>query len=178
MQSNRQSLGRNRHDRTADPSDDPAGRAPGRPHWAEEETQGPGQDDRGNSHCRRHRHRARCAGVVLCIPGGRLQGRGHDRLRHPGLHPVHGGGQRHHQSQGLRHRHARLGHHSGALRPGGRLFLLCADGHAGITAVTAAAGTGGLLLLLVFPEKERVIFQCLHILCAAQKDPHATFVKE
>ena len=120
MQSNRQSLGRNRHDRTADPSDDPAGRAPGRPHWAEEETQGPGQDDRGNSHCRRHRHRARCAGVVLCIPGGRLQGRGHDRLRHPGLHPVHGGGQRHHQSQGLRHRHARLGHHSGALRPGGR----------------------------------------------------------
>ena len=31
MQSNRQSLGRNRHDRTADPSDDPAGRAPGRP---------------------------------------------------------------------------------------------------------------------------------------------------
>ena len=58
------------------------------------------------------------------------------------------------------------------------LFLLCADGHAGITAVTAAAGTGGLLLLLVFPEKERVIFQCLHILCAAQKDPHATFVKE
>ena len=58
------------------------------------------------------------------------------------------------------------------------LFLLCADGHAGITAVTAAAGTGGLLLLLVFPEKERVIFQCLHILCAAQKDPHAKFVKE
>jgi hypothetical protein len=29
-----------------------------------------------------------------------------------------------------------------------------------------------------FPKKERVIFQCLHILCAAQKDPHATFVKE
>ena len=50
------------------------------------------------------------------------------------------------------------------------LFLLCADGHAGITAATAAAGTGGLLLLLVFPEKERVIFQCLHILCAAQED--------
>ena len=39
--------------------------------------------------------------------------------------------------------------------------------NAGITAATAAAGTGGLLLLLVFPEKERVIFQCLHILCAA-----------
>ena len=50
------------------------------------------------------------------------------------------------------------------------LFLLCADGHAGITAVTAAAGPGGLLLLFVFPEKERVIFQCLHILCAAQED--------
>ena len=48
------------------------------------------------------------------------------------------------------------------------LFLLCADGHAGITAATAAAGTGGLLLLLVFPEKERVIFQCLHIQCAAR----------
>ena len=47
---------------------------------------------------------------------------------------------------------------------------MCADGHAGITAATAAAGTGGLLLLLVFPEKERVIFQCLHILCAAQED--------
>ena len=43
------------------------------------------------------------------------------------------------------------------------------DGHAGITAATAAAGTGGLLLLLVFPEKKRVIFQCLHILLQPRK---------
>ena len=32
-----------------------------------------------------------------------------------------------------------------------------------------AAGAGRLLFLLVFPEK-RVIFQCLHIQCAAQED--------
>ena len=49
-------------------------------------------------------------------------------------------------------------------------FLLCTDGHAGIVAATAAAGAGRLLLLLVFPEKKRVIFQCLHIQCAAQED--------